>query len=101
MTGANSSSPADAELDAIIALLKEKTAAEPSAAAAAAVLAAAPTRRRFGMRPIAALAACAVLGLVMGFGASRFAPSTEEQALDAVIAASFVADAYGEAPTDG
>lgn len=108
MTKSSSSTPADAELDAVLALLKEETAVEPSAQSVAAVLAAVPQRRAFSVQPFAALAACAVLGLVVGFGASRFAPNTEDQALDAVIAESFGATygtvygpAEGEVGVDG
>lgn len=96
-----SSSSADRELNAILALLKAETTVQPSAAAVAAAVAAAPPRRGFGWPPTAALAACAVLGLAVGFGASRLTPNTEEQALDAVISASFGAYGYEEGSTDG
>lgn len=64
------------EIDAALALALAPAPAAPSAELAARVLASAPNvvplrARRiggFGMRAVAALAACAVLGVVLGFG---------------------------------
>lgn len=89
MTEPSSLTPLDGELDAILAILKAETAMEPRAEAIAAALRTPPQARVFSVRPVAALAACAVFGLAAGMGASRLAPDTQDQALDAVIAASF------------
>ena len=91
----------DEELDAALAAYRGATqgAADPTLVAAA--LRAFPLRRSVAASPLLALAACAVFGLVVGFGAARLAPAPEDESLDALIAASFESGGFEGADFDG
>ena len=75
------------EIDALLEVARETQA--PSDLVTARILKAAPKRTHAGIgwRPIAALAACAVFGVVMGFSAGSLAPSADaaEEALGALF----------------
>ena len=77
------------QLDALLDVAREAPA--PSDLLAARVLKSAPKHAGVGWKPIAALAACAVLGVVAGFGMGSLAPAADndDAALGSLFASPF------------